>query len=90
MGLLGKQQSFDPKVTDSSIRVRTGDLRDSDAERDDFALYVSKSVPQGTSGAKAVNRAVFFGTVENVVFITLGEPQAHGDTAEQAAEKCGF
>jgi hypothetical protein len=42
MGLLGKQQP--PKATDSSIRVRTGDLRDSAAERDDFALYVSKSV----------------------------------------------
>jgi hypothetical protein len=25
-----------------------------------------------------------------VVFITLGEPQAHGDTAEQAAEKVNF
>jgi len=25
-----------------------------------------------------------------VVFITLGEPQAHGDTAEEAAEKLGF
>jgi hypothetical protein len=45
MGLLGKQQSSDPKATDSSIRVRTEDLRDLDAERDDFALYVSKSVP---------------------------------------------
>jgi hypothetical protein len=47
MGLLGKQQSSDPKATDSSIRVRTGDLRDSDAERDDFALYVSKAYLSG-------------------------------------------
>ena len=38
-----------------------------------------------TSGAEALVGSDFYGTVENglsMVFITLGAPQAHGDTAE--------
>jgi hypothetical protein len=31
---------------------------------------------------KPSSARVVYGTVENVVFITLSEPQAHGDTAE--------
>jgi hypothetical protein len=66
MGLLGKQQSSDPRATDSSIRVRTGDLRDSEAERDDFCPIC---LEKRTSVAEAVNRAVFFGTAEAVPFV---------------------
>ena len=38
-----------------------------------------------SSAAEAVKQTCLYGTVENglsMVFITLGEPQAHGDTAE--------
>ena len=47
---------------------------------EDFTLCVSKSVPQRL--LRAVKRAGIYGTVENQVFLSLGEPQAHGDTAE--------
>jgi hypothetical protein len=75
MGLLGKQQPPDPKTTDSSIRVRTGNLRDSAAERDDFALYVSKSVPQRLKPSTA---QAIYGTAEAVPFVRQSSPASKG------------
>jgi hypothetical protein len=50
-----------------------------------FGPFVLTSAKNRTSAAKAVDSLCIYGTVENglsMVFITLGEPPAHGDTAE--------